>query len=179
MKDNVLSVPAVSQQQRTDALLESIERIERDRDSHLAQVEALNNILAQMRQAVQLRSNRTLVLPSIKPNEYQGMRAIDALETYLRQRPGVKIPLSRAVEDLIRGGVYPGKARGRQTDPAALIAHTIKISFPNKLHLLEWDPKIEGKKKGTFLVPRHVPPDNITIWLADGAAIPKRRNRKE
>ena len=107
-------------------------------------------------------------VPPVRPQEYAGMRAVDALESYFKGRRGLKISLARAVEDLIAGGVDPGKPRGRKTDPAGLVAHTIKITLPNRRETFNWTP--DGLLKG-------VRSEEITIWLAESADQPKRRKR--
>jgi len=96
------------------------------------------------------------------------MRSFDALELYLRNRRSSEIPLSQAVADLVAGGVDPGQPRGRQTDPAALISHTLKIALPNRRRTFDWEP--HGLLKG-------IKDEEITVWLADSAYVLKRRKR--
>jgi hypothetical protein len=57
------------------------------------QLKTIDEILANM-EAVEKRSGYSLeALPVVKKDEFRGMRAVDALENYLRARRGFKIPL--------------------------------------------------------------------------------------
>ena len=115
-------------------------------------------------------------IPPVKSRDYQGNRAVDALENYLKARRDLRIPLSKAVRDLLAGGVDPGKPRGRINDPEALVSRTIKISLPNKSTIFEWTP--QGlSKKGKTIVKKGANDDDIFVWLADEADVPKRRKR--
>ena len=106
------------------------------------------------------------------------MSAIKALEQYFRARRGLRIPLSKAVADVLRGGADPGKPRGKQTDPFSLVAHVIKISLPNKTKIFDWEPKVSTKKGKVGAPSRSTPVDKITVWLAEGADLvePRMRN---
>lgn len=115
-------------------------------------------------------------IPPVKSREYQGMSAKDALEVYLKARRHLKVPLSRIVRDLLAGGADPGRPRGRITDPESLVSQTLKISLPNKAKLFEWTP--QGlSKKGKTIVKKGANDDDIFVWLADEADVPKRRKR--
>lgn len=106
-------------------VLATIERLERQ----LAQAKI---ILANMRTFREQLADEVPGVPHVRPGQYQGMRPVDALESYLRIRKGNQVPLPKIVADLVVGGVNPGAPRGRKNDPAGLIEHTLKISLPPK-----------------------------------------------
>lgn len=143
------------------------------------QVKTFKEILSRLDE-VEQRSNFNLShLPPVRQNEYRGMRAMDALESYLRARRGFKVPLKRAVEDLLEGGVDPGRSRGKQTEPSALISHTLKIGIPNRRSTVAYQPDSVSAKTGAHVIPRGVPDDQIILWLAETADEPRRRTRKD
>jgi hypothetical protein len=109
------------------------------------------------------------LIPSAKPGDFTGQRAVDALGAYLRaRREHGKIPFKQAVEDLIAGGAYPGMPRGKQNEPRRLIAHTLKIALPNKKRIFGYQP--DGLLKG-------VKEEEIFVWLAREADEFKPRKR--
>lgn len=162
---NLTAVPHPSSQTKTSALDDAEERILRDIESLKTQQAALEQIIDNIRAAKALRGMGPAIA-RVKPDEYKGMRAVDALAVYLLSRKGTKIPLARIVEDLVVGGVDPGQPRGRKSDPAALIAHTLKISLPNRRHEFKWSP--DGLLKG-------VPDSQILVWLAEEEGAKKSR----
>lgn len=166
--DNVgtLTLPYVARQE-TDALDESEKRIMRDVESLEAQAKRLRQIVDNIRAAKRMRGLGAEI-PGVKRDEYKGMRATDALEVYLRSRRDMRISLAQAVADLITGGVDPGQPRGRQNDPTALLAHTLKIALQNRAATFQWEPA--GLLKG-------IPDDKIMLSLAETADQPRRRKR--
>ena len=81
-------------------------------------------------------------LPAVIPGQYVGQRAVDALENYLRGRKGLRIPLDRAVQDLIAGGADTGQPGGRSADPAERMTHNLKIAIPNRTETFGWEPVV-------------------------------------
>jgi len=130
-------------------------------------LKTLKGILENLRAARKTAAGGQDIRP-VSPEEYRGLRIVDALETYLRARRGIKIPLPRIIEGLVVGGVDPGKPRRNRTDPAALISQTIKISLPNNDRIFAWEPK--GLLKG-------VDESTIFVWLAPSADEVKRRKK--
>jgi hypothetical protein len=129
-------------------------------------------------EAVERRSKPGLDhLPPVRSDEYKGMRAMDALEAYLRVRRGFKIPLPIAAADLVEGGCDPGAPRGKKSDPIALVSHTLKIGVPNRPKLLEYAPDAIAPKTGAHVIPKGTRDEDITVWLAASADEPKRRKR--
>jgi hypothetical protein len=119
-------------------------------------------------------------LPPVRSEEYKGKRAMDALESYLRVRRGFKIPLALAAADLVEGGCDPGAPRGKKVDPAALVAHTLKIGVPNRLDVFDFEPKLLRKTKTgreRFIIPPKTPDENIKFLLSASADRAKRRKR--
>jgi hypothetical protein len=142
------------------------------------ELKTLNEHLVNM-EAVERRSGHGQsldALPVVKKDEFRGMRAVDALENYLRARRGFKIPLPRIVADLVEGGVDPGHARGKKSDPAALVSHTLKIGIPNR-KAFGYHPDSISEKTGAHVIPKGVKDEEITVWLGDAADQPKRRKR--
>lgn len=129
----------------------TLRRIEKEREQVLKMLDNLRK----------LRSGQTDQFPPVRENEYQGLAPVRALEHYFRSasRRDLRIPLSKVVEDLVYAGVVPANPRGKQTDPAALIGHAIRIAIQNRRETFSWEP--EGLKG--------IPADKVTIWLAAGA----------
>jgi hypothetical protein len=146
------------------------------------QLKTIEEILANM-EAVEKRSGygQSLdALPVVKPDDFRGKRAGEAVEPYLRARRGFKIPLPRIVADLVEGGADKGENRGKVTDPAKLISHTLKLSLGNWSRFCDFHPKEHYKTaKGVdrVRVKKGTKDEDITVWLADAADQPKRRNR--
>lgn len=139
-------------------------------------LKAIDEILANI-EAVERRSAHNLDLPVVRSDEFRGKRAVDALDAYLRARRGFKIPLSRAVADIVAGGVDPGQPRGNKSDPAALVSHTLKIALPNRRTTFSYEPDGVSKKTGAHVIPKGSKDEDIIVWLADTADQPKRRKR--
>lgn len=141
------------------------------------QAKTIKEILANM-EAAEKRSGQNLeMLPPVRKDEYRGMRAADALEIYLRSRRGYKIPLTRAVADLVDGGTNPGQPRGKKTDPIALVLHTLKIAVPNRRNVFRYTPEGTAEKTGAFIIPKGVRDEEIIIWLSEEADEPQKRKR--
>jgi hypothetical protein len=115
-------------------------------------------------------------IPHVKQREYEGMRGIDALERYLKDRRGMRIRLSKAVKDLIEGGADPGQPRRGITDPEELVAHALKIGLSGNARVFDWSPQGLSKEKRT-IVKKGVPDDQVFVWLAEEGDITKRRVR--
>lgn len=152
-----------------EKLLEGKRQLEKE----LAYIE---EVLTDIRRRKQKKSSGIDALPDVKEGEFMGKRPVDALEWYLKARRGIRIPLSKAVADLLIGGAHPGNPRGRQSDPAALIAHTLKIGIPNRRKLFDFTPK-GTSSKGRAVIPRRTPDGDILVWLAETADDPIRRKR--
>lgn len=114
-------------------------------------------------------------IPPVRPNEYAGMRAARALENYLRARREFRIPLSKAIADLLMGGVESGKPRGKKTDPASLISHALKIMLPNRTETFAWDP-VTPTRKGLPGVPKGN--HEILVWLSPKADEPRLKKQR-
>ena len=112
-------------------------------------------------------------LPSVIPGQYVGQRAIDALENYLRARPRLRIPLDKAVQELIAGRANTGQP-GRNSDPAKRMTHNLKIAVPNRTETFGWEPVVETRK-GLPGMPKGNA--SVTVWLAEEAGVAKRRKR--
>jgi hypothetical protein len=136
-------------------------------------IESRERLRAELKRVEQIIALSTpplnrLEFPHVTPGEYVGQRVVTALESYLRARRGLRIPLTRIVQDLMTGGVDPGSPRGRNNDPARLIAQTVKIALPNKRKTFQWEPDGLLKK---------VPEEKIVLWLAPTADELRRRSR--
>jgi len=157
-----------------EAIKEVIER-------NLAHIERQRKELLELKASVEAMERRAGYsleqLPLVRPNEYKGMRAVDALESYLRVRRGFKIPLARAVADLVEGGVDPGQPRGKKTDPVGLVSHTLKISIPNRPTIFSYAPEAVAEKSGARILPKGIKDEDVTVWLSESADQPKRRTR--
>jgi hypothetical protein len=116
-----------------------------------------------------------LSVPHVKPHEYDGLRAIDALENYLRSRPGIKLPLAQAVEHVLKGGAAWGSPRGRSSDPVRRAIHNIKIALPNRTKTFSWEPTTITAKGWKAAPKGNVP---ITIWLAESATAPSKKHKQ-
>jgi hypothetical protein len=99
------------------------------------------DMIKRLREAKKRIMGGVAEIPPVKPGEYVSMRPVDALEHYLKARRGLRIPLNRAVSDLVAGGVDAGQPRGKKNDPAALVTHTLKISLPNRKDTFGWSPE--------------------------------------
>jgi len=122
-------------------------------------------------------SANTMEIRSVESGDYDGLPAMQALEIYFKERRGLKIPLSRAVADLVKGGADHGEARRGNGDPAKLISHTIRIGLGNKTAIFDWEPK-GVSAKGKPIVSKGTPNDHVMVWLAPTANDPRRRNRR-
>lgn len=143
----------------------------------LKQLAYIDDLLTIIQKKKQQQNSGLDSLPDVKDGEFKGARPVHALEIYLRARRGFRIPLSKVVADMVVGGVHPGNPRGKQNDPAALIAHTLKIGIPNRKHLFDFTPKTPGKTGKFDVIPRRTPDAEIMVWLADTADHPKDRKR--
>lgn len=103
-------------------------------------------------------------LPAVIPGQYIRQRAVDALENYLRSRKGLRIPLDRAVQDLIAGGANAGEPGGRNSDPAKRMRHNLKIAVPNRTETFGWEPVVKTRKGLPGMPKGNV---SVTVWLAD------------
>lgn len=133
----------------------------------MAEVHRVDEIIAHLRSQAEVGETPVFFCP--KPDEFKGLRAVEALRNYLARNGQQRVPFPRAVSDLVAGGTHPGKPRGRQADPARLIAHTLKIALPNKRNIFGWEPD-DGTLKG-------IDENKIVVWLAVTASEPKDRNR--
>lgn len=136
----------------------------------------IDEVLNDLRKRRKNKNSGLDSLPDVREGEFMGKRPVDALEWYLKARRGVRLPLSKVVADLVIGGAHPGNPRGSQTDPAALIAHTLKIGIPNRKRLFDFTPKATSKK-GLPVIPRKTPDSEIIVWLAETADQPTSRKR--
>lgn len=143
-------------------------------DNLKKQTEAVEQIL---RNVVAARSKMTgeRQIPPVRPDEYKGQRAVSALESYLRARRGMKIPLRKAAADLIAGGADPGQPRGRSSDLIQRLMHNLKIALPNRSETFTWEPVV-ATKKNLPGVPKGKDIE-ILVWLSETADIPRRRKR--
>jgi hypothetical protein len=142
------------------------------------EVRKYNELLATF-EAVERRSLPGLdQLPPVRSDEFKGMPAVRALEAYLRVRKGVKIPLPRAVADLVEGACDPGASRGNKVDPLALVTHTLKIGIPNRRDLFGYTPEGVSEETGAHVILKGTKAEDITVWLADEAEEPKSRRRR-
>lgn len=143
------------------------------------QLQTIEELLSNM-EAVERRSGYNLDhLPQVRKDEFKGKRTMDALDAYLRARRGFKIPFPRIVADLLEGGVDGGRPRGKKSDPAALVSHTLKIGIPNRRATFGYSPEAVSEKSGAHIIPKGTRDEEITVWLADTADQPKRRQRKD
>lgn len=114
------------------------------------------------------------LLPPVLPGDYPGMTRKDALEYYMRQRKGNRIPLSKIVADLLAGGVDPGEPRKAGETPAATLAHNIKIG------LSQPGSRLYGREPEGKLT--RIDSRDIKVWLDETAAevppAPRRRRSK-
>lgn len=110
----------------------------------------------------------------VRKNEFQGLRAVEALENYLRARPGIRISLKQAVEQILQGGAAWGEPRGRSADPARRAIHNLKIAFSNRSKTFAWEPKTLTRKGWPGVPKGDV---DIVVWLAESAQTPKKRKR--
>lgn len=132
----------------------AIESLERERQNLKTQIEGIDRILSNLRNGSGLVSAGEIDrIAPVKPGDYQAMRMTRAFEAYLRARPGVKIPIDRAVEDLRLGGAELGKTEARHRQ-------NLKIAMQNLKWLVEWD-------------------EEWNLWLASSANDPRPRARPQ
>lgn len=138
------------------------------------QLDAVTRAIENLDDAMNQSGGQTIGAPPPRPHEYDGLRAIDALENYLRSRPGIKLPLAQAVEHVLKGGALWGSPRGRSSDPVRRAIHNIKIALPNRTKTFSWEPTTITAK-GWKAAPKGDVP--IMIWLAESATTPMKRKR--
>jgi hypothetical protein len=178
MSTEVISVPSLNHAARAanffnhvkEEILTELAEIERGRQDLM---ELLANIEAKERRKGYNLDNA----PPVRKDEFRGVRAVQALESYLRIRRGFRVPLSRIVKDLVEGGVDPGQPRGSKNDPAGLVAHTLKIAVPNRRDVFGYEPAAVNEKTGAHVIPKGIRDEDILVWLADTADQPRRRKR--
>lgn len=174
MSTEVISVPSIYPAVQSVNLAK--EELLKGKRELLRQLETIEELLSNM-EAVERRADYSLdKLVPVRKDEFKGKRAMEALDAYMRARKGHKIPFRRIIADLIEGGADPGSPRGSKTDPAVLIAHTLKIGIPNRPSVFEFSP-VGQSKKGAPIIPKGTRDEEITVWLADTADQPKRRRR--
>ncbi len=133
----------------------------RYRDNLLKQVATYDGIIKNLDAAMAEQGDRGLRdLPSVTPREVAGMRTSKALEAYLKRRAGFKIPITRVVQDLLAGGLDPGKPHSKKDpSPEKNLDHKLKIVMRQNTKLVQWD-------------------ENWTMWLAPTATeAPKPRKK--
>src|ERR1700733_122602 len=132
-------------------------------------IDALKRDIAK-RDGTEVMIDEDSKVPPPKQLEYQDMRGIDALERYLKDkdRRGMRIRLSKAVQDLMQGGVEPGRR----------LAQNLKIALSGNSRRFDWTPQGRSKRQKT-IVKKGVPNDQIFVWLAEEGDTTKRRARKK
>lgn len=153
-------------------------------ESLLAKEDSLKRQLAHIQGVIaNLRSERGVssgeppevtVHAPVKKDEYRGYRAAEAMESYLRSRPG-KIPLSTIVKDMVFGGAEPGARRSGETDIAKLTSWNLRIAIGAVNSRFDFHPKKLDKKTGKMKIPKKVPNEQVMVWLSEAAAVPKKR----
>jgi hypothetical protein len=111
----------------------------------------------------QLRLGRAIDenIAPVNPGVYKGQRVAVGLFNFLKARKESRFPLLHVVKELMAGEVNPGKPRGKRTDPAGLIAQSVKIALQNgKEKRYGWQPA--GKLRG-------IEESKILLWLLPGA----------
>lgn len=73
------------------------------------QLQGIDEMLGHLRAAKSKVVRTADSLSPVQPGQFDGMKTGRALESYLRSRPGVKIPFERALSDLKAGGANLGK----------------------------------------------------------------------
>jgi hypothetical protein len=145
---------------------------------HLAklrqEVAAVEEILGRFDAMNGAPSSEIKLLPPVMPGEYKGQSRKDALEYYMRQRRGNRVPLSKIVADLLAGGCNAGEARKVGESPEATLAHNIKIG------LSQPGARLYGRSPAGKLT--RVDSRDILVWLDETAAevppAPRRRRKK-
>lgn len=127
----------------------------RERESVVAQLKKIDEILAHMRALRSVPRTSDTDLPPVVPDEYKGLKLSPALEVYLRARAGFKIPIGKVVEDLEIGGADMGGPTRH--------AHNLKITLSSRYQTFaKWDK------------------DTDTVSLSETATLPpKKRIRKK
>lgn len=157
LKDVNRSVP--NHQHAYDAAEATLVAEERRLEIQLADV---RDILTKIR-ATRAGSltNEVADLPPVTPKQFAGMRVPEGLATYLKGRQPFKIPIERAVKDLLAGDLYPGIPHSKKDpSPERNMDHKLRIAIQCNPKVFQFDEKSDE------------------VWLAPGAIErPKKRKK--
>jgi hypothetical protein len=137
---------------------QEIERLKNSEAELLAEARIFRNAIENMEQSLKSRVGSGPILapqshlPPVTPNQYKGMRTGEALASYMRARPGQRIPIDRVIEDLRTGGAEMGQyLRHKQN---------LRITMRAKPKLVQWDEGLNN------------------LWLAPTASDPPPRRMR-
>jgi hypothetical protein len=127
----------------------------RARDACLANAKEYDEIIARLKalRSAPPTTQKSSNVPSIEIGEYKGIPLSQALEFYLKKRPGIRIPVDQVLDDLARGGARMNRKASRKP------RHNLKITIANRRDLCSYDPVTDE------------------VWLADTAGETNRRRR--
>jgi len=118
-----------SQTPQTDEVSEAVTLLLEAKRKLATQMQTIDSALANFRPNGS--SHHSLQIDPVTPGQYKGMRMTNALESYLKARPGVKIPIDKVVEDLRIGGAEMGQFKRHRQN--------LKILMKNRTSLVQWD----------------------------------------
>lgn len=123
------------------------------RRSHEAEIERIGQTLAFIRSAKGKSTGAPVAMKAVLPGQYRGMGMSPALESYLKERPGQRIPFEKVLEDLQVGEAELGAPKWQ--------ARSLKVTMANRKSLVQYDPA------------------TWAMWLAPTANLPpKKRVRR-
>jgi hypothetical protein len=142
--------------------------LKRKRDALLAQLQLLDEMMSELGSAKTPNGTpQTVDSPPIRADEFKGKNSADGLRLLMHSRGGQKINMGEAADALMRGGVHPGKIRGKQT-PRGTLIHNLKIG-------LRQNQDFECEPSGSLA---HVDVRDIFVRLRPAPDKPKERQRK-
>jgi hypothetical protein len=148
----------------------TIAMLKRKRDVLLSQLQLLDEMISESGSSnATNESSQAVESPPIRPDEFKGKAPAEALRLYMHAHRGQKISLGQVADDLMRGSVHPGKARGGgKRTPRGTLIHNLKISLKQRRD-------IEREPEGSL---SKLDPRDIFVRLRPAPDTPKVRQRK-
>lgn len=147
-----------------------VELMRQEMEKHRRQADNIQKIIERWQaDALEAVVSDDTIHPVVSDEEIKGLEPGEALEVYMRNRKGVKIPFLQIVAEFMAAGVNPGKPRaGKGGQPRNLMIRNLKIAVSNRTDLYDHYPS--GSLKG-------VPNEKIVVQLALGADQVKQKKR--
>ena len=135
-----------------DALQQALELFKRKREELMGEVRDLMGEVRKIDETIaNFGSNGNapaappVEIPPVIPGQYKGMRMSVALESYLKARPGMTIPIDKVVDDLRVAGAEMGLMKRHRQN--------LRITMQARKQLVEWDSDERGNAIALRLAP--------------------------